>query len=299
MPSPIHITAGYAFFPIAEERLPILRKELLAFGHARDMRGLTLLATEGVNGTVCGTAQAIVEWKKYLIAQCGPIVFKDSLADRTVFKRWSVKIKPEIVAIKKDSVKPKGKRKHLSPQEWQKMLQNHDVTVIDTRNHFEIEVGKFRGAIDPKIQQFSEFPEYVRTSKIPKGKKILLYCTGGIRCEKALIAMEQEGYKNVFQLEGGILAYLQQFPECAFEGECFVFDRRTAVDQHLCPSQIYGICPHCGDPGTVKIACTMCEHQTMVCQECNTQQHRRTCSKNCAYVERRRSNLVQGKRNGT
>ena len=283
----VRITAGYAFLPIDAEHLPTIQKELLAFGKAHAMRGLTLLATEGINGTVCGTAEAIEAWKILLTEKFGPMVFKDSTADAPVFKRWSVKIKPEIVVIKKDTVKPNGHHNHLTPAQWQKMLENEDVTVIDTRNHFEVTVGKFRGAIDPKIQSFSEFPDYVRTSGIPKERKVMMYCTGGIRCEKALIAMEQEGYKNVFQLEGGILAYLQQFPEKAFEGECFVFDKRVAVDQHLQPSKTYGMCPHCSDPCTRRIACARCDHEAMICEQCNTQVHRRTCSKNCAEIHRR------------
>ncbi len=285
----VHITAGYAFLPIDAEHLPTIQKELLAFGNARGMRGLTLLATEGLNGTVCGTAEAIAGWKEFLTEKFGPIVFKDSHADAPVFKRWSVKIKPEIVVIKKDTVKPAGHHNHLTPEQWQMMMENNDVTIIDARNHFEVNVGKFRGAIDPKIQSFSEFPDYVRASGIPKDKKVMLYCTGGIRCEKAIIAMEQEGYKNVFQLEGGILAYLQQFPEAAFEGECFVFDKRVAVDQHLQPSKTYGMCPHCSDPCTLRITCARCDHKAMICEQCNMQIHRKTCSKNCAEIHRRNS----------
>lgn len=284
MPEPILITAGYAFTPLDEERLSTLRRDFLAFGHAHDLRGLTLLAAEGVNGTVCGTAEAIAAWKEYVMKECGPIVFKDSAALSPVFKRWSVKIKPEIVAIKRDTVKPHGKRHHLSPQKWHKMLQGNDVIIVDARNHFEVELGKFLGAIDPQIQHFSEFPDYVQHSGIARNKKILLYCTGGIRCEKAVIAMEQEGYEHVYQLEGGILAYLQQFPDEAFQGECFVFDRRVAVDQHLRPSRTYGICPHCGNPGTLKITCAVCERQAIICHKCNMQGNRRTCSKNCTQI---------------
>ena len=286
---PIHITAGYAFHPMMEDALPELQKKLLAFGNARDMRGLTLIATEGINGTVSGSPEAIAEWKSMLQECIGPMVFKDSTANTPVFKRWSVKIKPEIVAIKIDAVKPQGHHKHLTPKEWQKVLENEDATIIDARNHFEVNVGKFRGAIDPKITSFSEFPDFVRTSGIPKDRKILMYCTGGIRCEKALIAMEQEGYKNVFQLEGGILGYLQQFPEAAFEGECFVFDKRVAVDQHLQPSKTYGMCPHCSDPCTLRINCARCNKQAMICGQCNTNAYRRTCSKNCAEIHRRHS----------
>ncbi|OGJ65045.1 hypothetical protein A3F36_01170 [Candidatus Peribacteria bacterium RIFCSPHIGHO2_12_FULL_55_11] len=287
MSNSVYITAGYTFFPLEEQQLPALRRELLAFGQSHEMRGLTLLATEGINGTVCGSSAAITAWKKLLTEHFGPITFKDSSAEKPVFRRWSVKIKPEIVAIKRDSVKPAGRHRHLTPQEWNAKLEKKDITVIDARNHFEVELGRFRGAVDPMTTHFSEFPEYVATSNIPKDKEILLYCTGGIRCEKAIIAMEEQGYKNVFQLEGGILAYLEQCPEGSFEGECFVFDKRVAVDQHLQPSQTYGICPHCGDPGTLKIACERCAKPAIVCTGCNEKECGRTCSKNCAYIQER------------
>jgi UPF0176 protein len=185
------------------------------------------------------------------------IVFKDSSADALVFKRWSVKIKPEIVAIKKSEIRPHGKHRHLTPAEWQQMLERDDVILLDARNDYEVAIGKFRGAIDPSIKHFSDFPAYVKQASIPKDKKVLMYCTGGIRCEKAIIAMEAKEYEHVYQLEGGILAYLEQFPEQSFEGECFVFDHRVAVDQHLRPSQQFVLCVECGNP-TKESSCLSC-----------------------------------------
>jgi len=285
----IHITACYAFFPLGEEQLSQMQNGLRVFGQERDMRGLVLLASEGINGTVSGNADAIREWKAHLTMLFGEIVFKDSEAEKTVFRRWSVKLKPEIVGLKRPDLQPEGRHKHLSPKEWQKVLEHEDVVMIDARNDYETEIGIFRNAIDPKIQTFQEFPDAVRSMNLPKEKKVLLYCTGGIRCEKALLAMEEEGYENVYQLEGGILAYLQQFPDRDFTGECFVFDKRVSLDQRLRPSQIYGLCPHCGDPGALETQCPACGVTKKVCVTCAKELPGRACSKRCAGEMRQKT----------
>ena len=274
------ITASYIFTPLEEAELLELRRKLIAFGNVQNLQGLVLIAPEGINATVAGSAEGIVQWKELLTARFGEIIFKDSSAEKNVFRRWSVKIKPEIVGIKNTQLRPNGKRRHLTPEEWQHMLENEDVIVVDARNDYEVTIGKFSGAVNPKISAFHEFPDWVKKSEIPKEKKVLMYCTGGIRCEKALLAMEAEGYDNVYQLEGGILAYLARFPHASFEGECFVFDQRVAVDQHLRPSAIYDICPHCGDPGTLLITCP-CGTEQKICTDCSKQNAGETCSKRC------------------
>ncbi len=288
---PFSITACYAFLDISKDRLASLKKELITFGKERGLRGLFLLSTEGVNGTICGVPQAIGEWKDLLTTLFGPIIFKDSHAEKQVFRRFSVKIKPEIVVIKDPDLHPKGPHKHLSPAEWQKLIDEGDVLLLDTRNDYEVAIGSFKDAIDPKIEAFSDFPTFVQKANLPKDKKILMYCTGGIRCEKALLAMEKQGYDNVYQLEGGILAYLQQFPEKSFKGECFVFDHRVSVDQQLLPSQKYGLCPHCGDPADQLVTC-YCGTSKKVCSECFTDLTQRTCSKHCRNVLRSKQKLV-------
>jgi UPF0176 protein len=294
MSDSIHITASYAFLPISEEQLPILQKELKQFGDDRNMKGLMLLATEGINSTVSGSLEAIADWKNRLRELKSDIVFKDSTSEDRVFRRWSVKIKKEIVALQKDDVHPNGHHRHITPQEWNEMMQKEDVVIIDARNDYEVAIGKFEGAIDPKIKTFSEFPEFVKESQIPKEKKVLMYCTGGIRCEKALLEMEKQGYSDVYQLEGGILNYLQQCPDEKFEGECFVFDKRVAVDQSLKPSQTYFLCPHCGDPGTKHIECIACSKESVICHDCAIEQHHHTCSKNCAYIASRKTSIAGG-----
>ena len=257
MPHPLSITASYAFFPLTEAELKTLRDELKNFGAARGMKGLVLLAPEGINSTVCGDAPAIAEWKEHLRRLKSDIVFKDSSAPREVFKKWAVKIKAELITFKQQGVAPTGHHKHLTPGEWKQMLEREDVVVIDTRNTYESNIGKFKNALTPAIDNFQEFPAAVRAASIPKDKTVMMYCTGGIRCEKAIFSMEAQGYQNVYQLEGGILAYLEQFPEDAFEGECFVFDERVAVDQQLQPSSTYKLCSECGDP-TMSQTCTRC-----------------------------------------
>lgn len=281
MAQAFHITASYAFVPLERARLDVLRDQLVDFGHQHGMLGLVLLATEGVNATVSGTQEAIAEWKLMLAGTFGEMPFKDSIVDRPVFKHWSVKIKSEIVALKSEGVVPHGKRRHLAPREWQAVLESEDVVLLDTRNDYEYAVGKFTGALGGATKSFSEFPEYVRSAALPKDKKILIYCTGGIRCEKALIEMERQGYDNVYQLDGGILAYLEQFPDAAFEGECFVFDHRVAVDGRLRATTAYDLCPHCGHAGDRPVLCH-CGKRHRVCGECHARDERRTCSKRCA-----------------
>lgn len=279
--APVRIAAGYVFAVIHEDALASLQEDLVDFGKRHGMHGLTLIATEGFNATVSGTPEAIASWKAFVTRRIGAAEWKDSVADEPPFTRWSVKVKPEIVALKQEGIAPAGRHRHLTPEEWQRTLEEEDVIVLDTRNDYETAIGMFRNAVDPVIASFSEFPAYVEKAELPKSKKILMYCTGGIRCEKAILEMEKQGYDNVYQLEGGILAYLEKFPQQHFEGECFVFDHRVAVDQHLQPSSTYGLCPHCGHAGIETVRC-MCGTEAKVCSSCLTQEHRRTCSKRCA-----------------
>ena len=279
--SAVHITAAYAFFPIKEDSLPSLHDQLTAFGEERGMRGLILIATEGINATVSGNEEGIAEWKNLLRAMCPTIEFKDSSSDGHVFSRWSVKIKKEIVALKQSGISPDGKRGHISPTEWNRMLNEEDVVVVDARNDYEYQLGRFTDAINPAINHFHQFSDFLAKAEIPKEKKVLVYCTGGIRCEKALIAMEQAGYKHVYQLDGGILKYLEECPEQKFEGECFVFDERVAVDQHLRPSSVYTLCAFHGTPAKHAIYCAECDQPASVCDVCFPDSAKHFCSKRC------------------
>lgn len=282
MPAPTDILAFYAFSPLGEDRVAELRERLLAFGAERGMRGLTLLATEGVNGTVCGSPEAMGEWKTLIAGLFPNATWNESAADHLVFPRWLVKIRQEIVALDRPNSSQLAGT-HLTPAEWNEMMEGGDAVIIDTRNAYETKVGMFEGAIDPNIEHFTEFERYAAACDVPKDKKVMLYCTGGIRCEKAVASMKDAGFENVFQLKGGILSYLKEFPDAKFRGECFVFDHRVAVDQKLRPSSTYSLCPCCGDPGTETKTCPHCAKQFVACVGCLQKNPDAACSKNCAY----------------
>ena len=232
--------------------------------------------------------------------------FKDSQADKLPFARFKVDLRAEIITTKDPLLSAQGLQTpqtsqvpqtsqtsqvsqvpqgtHLTPSEWHQMMESDpDVVVVDTRNDYETEIGVFEGALDPKIKKFSEFKEFVERDGLPKHKKLLMYCTGGIRCEKAVPDVQRLGYENVYQLQGGILRYLEEYPEGFFKGECFVFDHRVAVDSKLQPSKLYKLCPHCGNPGQESISCVNCGEGAIICHRCMPQSERNTCSKNCAY----------------
>ncbi len=286
------VTAFYRFSPISSEKIMPTREQILAAGKEWGICGLVLVGSEGLNGTVAGAPDSIQKFKEFLLALPGfsEIEFKDSETHSKPFRRFCVDLRKEIVTLKEGVPLPDQREGHLSPQEWQKVLDTEkDIVLIDTRNIYETQIGKFKGAIDPKLTKFSEFPSYVENSGLDKNKKILMYCTGGIRCEKAYFAMKERGFREVYQLDGGILKYLEEFPDRNFEGECFVFDHRVAVDQKLNSSTRYKLCPHCGNPGEKFVICVRCDKEGVVCEECFKDEARRTCSKNCAHHARRGS----------
>ncbi len=292
------ITAFYKFARFSKIRIEVFQKDLIDFLELHNIMGLVLLSEEGINGTIAGTETGIAATKSFLqsIPELGSINFKDSSSSFIPFKRLKVDLREEIVTLKRPDIFPDNTdNHHLSPKEWHEVLtQEEDFVLVDTRNFYEVEIGKFKGAIDPKTTHFSEFPDFVAQQNYPKDKKILMYCTGGIRCEKALVHMQQEGFKNVYQLEGGILNYIKEYPEGAWEGECFIFDHRVALDKNLEPSKIYSLCPHCGNPGDVAITCKQCGTESVVCKHCHPKEFLETCSKNCAHRLMRFTNRAKG-----
>lgn len=264
-----------------------LKDKIRAFAERLGILGLFILGPEGVNSSFSGTSDSVQSFKLHL-SQLLPVdtelVFKDSFANHPAFRDLKIKVRSEIVTLGRPDLVPKGPHRHLSPKEWHEMITQRDVVVIDTRNSYEYETGHFRGAIDPKTREFSEFPKFLDESGIEKDKRVMIYCTGGIRCEKGILEMEERGFTNVYQLEGGILNYLKEYPQGHFEGECFVFDYRVAVDQNLNPSEKYRLCPHCGQPAAVRIDCIQCGLPEIVCQTCLSRGEQfHTCSKNCAH----------------
>lgn len=286
MSNKVSVSSFYKFFKIEPSELAVKRLSLESRAAKLELYGLLILAEEGCNGTIAGDLENVLAFQKSLavLFGIGDWDFKNSHCLKAPYRDFRVKIRPEIVTIRTDElIKVEGSSRKLSPSKWQQVLETEeDLVLIDTRNEYETALGMFKGAIDPQMENFSDFPDYVASSGIPKEKKILMYCTGGIRCEKAALEMQRQGYENVFQLEGGILKYLEEFPNCDFEGECFVFDGRVALDQNLNPTRRWKFCPHCGQPGEETISCDFCGKQAVVCQECLAMD-KLTCSHDCAY----------------
>ena len=280
------VTAFYHFKRL--EDLPTIQSALEAKASELDIRGLLILGPEGINSTCSATDRDRLEvFKSWILSYFGvaKMNFKDSMSDRAPFRRYKVKIRDEIVTTGIPGVlPPEGKNRHLTPSEWNRVMkEDQDHVIIDTRNWYEYQIGTFKGALNPDIEKFTDFPEYIESQGISKEKKMLIFCTGGIRCEKGILELERQGYRNVYQLEGGILNYLAEYPNDRFDGECFVFDHRVAVDQNLAPSTRYTLCPHCGQPAWHAVTCKRCDHEEKICVDCaEIEIKKETCSKNCA-----------------
>ena len=278
------VSAFYKFFPLPKGRLKALRQALLAKGRERRIRGLALLAEEGINAALTGR-EADLELFKGEISRLlqKDFFYKESFSGSWCFRRLSVKVKSGIVNMGKAFARPEEQNHHLSPEEWERRLRGAP-QLLDARNIYEARIGRFKGAEDLGLKTFSEFPEKISSWRGDKDKETLIYCTGGIRCEKAIEAMKARGFKKVFQLRGGILNYLKTCPRSRFEGECFVFDHRAAVDQSLRPSRQYSLCARCGQPGREPVQCARCGSAAIVCSACLQGPSRhRFCSKDCAY----------------
>ncbi len=281
-----YVTAFYKFMKLVD--LPAIQKDLETKAEELNVKGLVILGDEGFNSTCAApSVEAFTAWKDFVRTyfQLPQLFFKDSESDKAPFRRFKVKVREEIVTTGiPEMMPPEGKNYHLSPKEWHQTLQDEDVVMIDTRNWYEYKIGTFKGALNPDIEKFTDFPQYIESQGISKEKKMLIFCTGGIRCEKGILELQKQGYNNVFQLDGGIINYVKEYPNEKFEGECFVFDHRVALDQNLKPSTKYGLCPHCGQPSEIKIDCVRCDSKELICVDCAELEHKKvTCSKNCAH----------------
>ncbi len=216
-----------------------LRNPLLEFCEARGIRGTLLLANEGINGTIAGTTQAISEVLAYLRRddRLADLECKFSYNEDRPFLRMKVKLKKEIVTMGRPGIDPNQcVGRYASPEQWNTLVDDPECLVIDTRNDYEVEIGTFRGAINPNTSSFREFPEWVEKNLDPsKHRKVAMFCTGGIRCEKSTSLLVSMGFEDVWHLQGGILNYLEKTPveQTRWDGECFVFDSRVSVDHQL------------------------------------------------------------------
>ena len=237
MPYPVKVAALYRFVSVAD--IPATREAIRALLSSHGVLGTILVAPEGLNGTIAGTPEGIDAAiagldQLYGILQ-GEVKF--SGASVNPFRRLKIRPKKEIVTMKQPGVDPaRLVGTYVDPSGWNALISDPDVVVIDTRNAYETDFGVFKGALNPNTKFFSEFPEFVKKYLDPKKhKKVAMYCTGGIRCEKASSYMLSQGFENVYHLKGGILKYLETTPESQslWDGSCFVFDQRIALDHGL------------------------------------------------------------------
>ncbi|MDX2239150.1 MAG: rhodanese-related sulfurtransferase [Leptolyngbyaceae cyanobacterium bins.302] len=245
------VATFYKFVPIAD--CSTLQARMLEFCQEQEIKGTILLAPEGINGTIAGRESAITAVLTWLKAdpRFADLEHKEASAEAFPFERMKVKVKQEIVTFGKPEVNPAAiAGTYVSPQAWNDLIADPDVIVIDTRNDYEVRIGTFDRAINPETNSFREFPEYVEKHLNPnQHQKIAMFCTGGIRCEKASAYLLSQGFQAVYHLQGGILKYLEEVPaeESLWQGECFVFDERIAVKHGLEPGS-YEMCRSCGHP---------------------------------------------------
>lgn len=217
--------------------LPEIKESFKTFMSENEISGTIILADEGFNSTICGLPENVERFIIFteLIFQTG-LKYKSSFHDGCPFQRIKVKIKPEIVTLKQKIDIKKGLGTHKRAAEWNKIISDPETVILDTRNRYEFQTGTFKGAINPETAKFSDLPAFVKQNLNPEThKKVAMFCTGGIRCEKFAPFLKGLGFEEVFQLEGGILKYLEEISpeENLWEGECFVFDERITVDKSL------------------------------------------------------------------
>ena len=255
------IVSLYSFFPFQKNLIIELKDRLLKIENKHFLSGLLIFASEGINGTICAEENVIEIvmnlLKKYI--DISNLNIKLSFSEKKVFKKLKIKIKKEIVTMGVPEINPlKDTGTYIDTANWNKVIKNQNTILIDTRNHYEVSIGTFKNSINPNTRNFSEFPKWVDDhleSQIEDKEvtNIAMFCTGGIRCEKATSLLKKKGYKNIYQLEGGILQYLADISEeeNLFEGECFVFDKRVALDKRLDQGS-YSICHACGMPVSIQ-----------------------------------------------
>ena len=249
------VTALYHFVNI--DQFHSFQQPILDFCQKKQIKGTLLLAQEGINGTIAGLAQSIKDFHQFI--ENDPLFngafkaldHKESWAESNPFYRMKVKLKKEIVTLGVPGISPKKHvGQYVDPQDWNTLISDPETVLIDTRNDYEYDIGTFKNALNPNTKTFREFPEYVKKHLDPKTtKKVAMFCTGGIRCEKATSYLLDEGFEEVYHLKGGILKYLEHVPkdESLWDGECFVFDQRVSVTHGL-EEGIYDQCYACRHP---------------------------------------------------
>ena len=245
------IATFYKFVTISN--IEAIKAQILTWCQQREIKGTIILAEEGINGTIAGSSDAIANILAFIRSLPGlaDLEHKESISEKLPFARLKVKIKPEIVTLGLPAVNPTRQvGTYVEPQDWNQIISDPEVVVIDTRNDYEVEIGTFEKAKNPSTESFREFPKYVAENLDPQQHpKVAMFCTGGIRCEKASSYLLSQGFEEVYHLKGGILKYLENVSpqESLWEGECFVFDERVAVKEGL-ELGSHELCYACGHP---------------------------------------------------
>jgi len=252
-----HFVVSALYHFVALENYQALRQPLYNFMIENDIKGTLLLAQEGINGTVAGSKNSIEKLHAWLRSdeRLKNLRTKESYDDSMPFYRTRVKLKKEIVTMGVEGIDPNHVvGTYVKAEDWNDLISDPEVAVIDTRNGYEVAIGTFRNAVNPETETFRQFPDYVKTNMDPKKhKKVAMFCTGGIRCEKSTAYLKELGFEEVYHLQGGILKYLETVPEeeTLWDGECFVFDNRVSVDHQL-NKGTYDQCHACRLPITEK-----------------------------------------------
>ena len=294
---PFTVAALYRFAPF--DHPAALREPLLGVARANGIKGTLLLAPEGINGTIAGSAEGIAAILDHIrgLPGCAALDVKYSEAAEMPFHRMKVRLKKEIVTLGVPGVDPSRDVGHyVEPEDWNALIGDPHVILIDTRNDYEVKIGSFAGALDPKTKSFSEFPEWFRAHRDEFGEKpkVAMFCTGGIRCEKSTAFLRAEGIEDVSHLKGGILKYLEtvEAKDSLWEGECFVFDERVAVGQGLAPGT-HSLCRACRMPLSPEERASADYIEGVQCLHCASQ---RSDADRARYAERHRQVALAEKR---
>jgi UPF0176 protein len=285
---PVRVVALYRFTAFADPSA--LKPALLAACEGHGVFGTLLLAREGINGTIAGSDSGIAAVLDHIhgLPGCADLGVRESRAATLPFHRMKVRLKREIVTMGEPDVDPVGAAgTYVAPEDWNALIADPDTVVIDTRNDYEVKIGSFRGAIDPETASFRDFPEWVRANRDRlDGKRVAMFCTGGIRCEKATAFVKAEGLEDVYHLKGGILGYLETIPaaDSTWQGECFVFDQRVAVGHGLTQGT-HALCHGCRMPVSVVEQASPLYVDGISCPACHDT---RDAEQRAGYAERAR-----------
>ncbi len=298
-PLPVRVAALYRFARLADPAA--VRAALDAACRAAGVKGTLLVAAEGINGTIAGSDRAVGQVVAHIRALpgCADLEPRDSRAGTPPFHRLKVRVKREIVTMGEPAIDPlAGTGRHVAPGDWNALVDDPATIVIDARNAYEVAAGSFAGALDPGTASFRDFPAWLRARRDQlAGKRVAMFCTGGIRCEKATALLRAEGHDAVYHLEGGILAYLEQVPpdDSRWQGECFVFDERVAVGHGLAPGS-HVLCRGCRMPVDAAGRASPLYREGVSCPRCHAA---RSDRQRAGYAERHRQSALAVARGGT